>query len=91
MLDLLTKLIKFVVVDGDIYVNIDMIYHNGMNSIKYTIVLSHPYFLIADIKTLLVCNQKSRKRRKVQSGISPNICKMRWLHTETAVLLHTSA
>jgi hypothetical protein len=32
MLDLLTKLIKFVVVDGDIYVNIDMIYHNGMNS-----------------------------------------------------------
>jgi hypothetical protein len=34
MLDLLTKLIKFVVVDGDIYVNIDMIYHNGINSTK---------------------------------------------------------
>ena len=34
MLDLLIKLIKFVVFDGDIYVNIGMIYHNGINSTK---------------------------------------------------------
>lgn len=36
MLDLLIKLIKFVVFDGDIYVNIGMIYHNGINSTKKT-------------------------------------------------------
>jgi len=63
MLDLLIKLIKFVLVDGDIYVNIDMIYHNWMNSTKKTVVLFHPYFLIADIQTVLGCNQKSRNWR----------------------------
>jgi len=54
MLDLLTKLIKFVLVDGDIYVNIDMIYHNGMNSTNKTVVLFHPYFPIADVQTIRV-------------------------------------
>jgi hypothetical protein len=59
MLDLLTKLIKFIVVDGDIFVNIGMMYHNGMNSRKKTGILFHPSFLIADIPTLLGCNQQS--------------------------------
>jgi hypothetical protein len=41
MLDLLTQLIKFVAVDGDIYVNVDTLYHNGMNSTKNAKILFH--------------------------------------------------
>ena len=33
ILDVLTGLMKFVVVDGSIYVEFSMIHHNGMNKI----------------------------------------------------------
>jgi len=92
MLDLLTKLIKFVVVDSDIYANIDMIFHNGMNSTKkgdsivsFILIFSLPiykhYWGVI----------RSDETGATQSGIRPHICEMRWLRTETAMLLHTSA